>query len=198
MFAYFEWLLLAFPLSGACTNAFLGRRLGRRAQTWVATGAPHRLPVHAHPTGDESGPSARTGGTSSGYPVVQGLGWRQVPGRALGAARRHLVSLCGIDHCRFGVCSGHILGSAPACHRLSTSSVGSAGRGSCCPLAGGVGRQPHVSAVGLGPQWMVHVCGRLGAAGRLPVACSGRPLLSDGFRRAVPVLSPGCCLRPAT
>ena len=39
MFAYFEWLLLAFPLSGAGINAFLGRRLGRRAQTWVATGA---------------------------------------------------------------------------------------------------------------------------------------------------------------
>jgi len=39
MFGYFEWLLLAFPLSGACINAFLGRRLTRRAQLWVAMGA---------------------------------------------------------------------------------------------------------------------------------------------------------------
>jgi len=39
MFAYFEWLLVAFPLSGTCINAFLGHRLGRRAQTWVAMGA---------------------------------------------------------------------------------------------------------------------------------------------------------------
>ncbi len=36
MFAYYEWLLLAFPVIGACTNLLIGERLSRRGQNAVA------------------------------------------------------------------------------------------------------------------------------------------------------------------
>ncbi|MBN1643047.1 MAG: hypothetical protein JXA09_17565 [Anaerolineae bacterium] len=39
MFAYYEWLLLLFPLAGALLNALLGARLARRVQGWIACGA---------------------------------------------------------------------------------------------------------------------------------------------------------------
>lgn len=36
MFSYYEWLLLAFPIIGACTNVLAGERLSRRGQNAAA------------------------------------------------------------------------------------------------------------------------------------------------------------------